>query len=145
MSDTLSAPLDTSPTRGRLRVWTILIGVVATLLTAAALAPEAEAATGKRCFDRSINDTLKINKRPLKRDDHIAYGADFRFCAINGRVVEFVVYGTHGEDAGVKVDIRPLYPLQWGPTYPIQINATKGKDSSHKEFTLTASGIVARR
>ena len=64
---------------------------------------------------------------------------------ILGQVTTFIVDNTYGEDAGVKVDIRPLHPLRWGPTYPIFINASSGENFSHKEFVLTEDGAAIPR
>lgn len=129
----------------RLHLATVVAGLITAAFTSVAAAPSAHAADGgERCFEQEFSDSLKINKRPLQRDEHIPYSATYRWCAIDGEVTTFIVDGTSGEDAGVKVDIRPAHPLQWGSTYPIFINATKGKDSSHKEFSLTAGGAAVQ-
>jgi hypothetical protein len=130
----------------QLRRLAVAAGSVLVILTplaaSLALAPVAHAAS-EQCFSRSFDSSVKIDRK-FQTDDHIPYGASYRWCATDGKVTSFVVDSTFGEDAGVKVDIRPYHPLAWGPVYPIFINGSKGGFIDHNTITLHASGTAGQ-
>jgi hypothetical protein len=118
------------------------LAILAPLTASLAFAPVAHAA-GERCFSRSFDSSVKIDRK-FQTDDHISYGASYHWCATDGKVTSFVVDSTFGEDAGVKVDIRPYHPLAWGPTYPIFINGSKGGFIDHNTINLQAGGTAGQ-
>lgn len=119
-----------------------VLAVLAPLTASLAFAPVAHA-DSEQCFSRSFDSSVKINRK-YQTDDHIPYGASYHWCATDGKVTSFVVDSTFGEDAGVKVDIRPYHPLAWGPAYPIFINGSKGGFIDHNTITLHAGGTAGQ-
>lgn len=116
--------------------------LLAALTASAVFAPSAQASS-EQCFSRTFSSSVKINRK-FQTDDHIAYGASYHWCATDGSVTSFVVDSTYGEDAGVKVDIRPYRPLAWGPAYRIFINGSKNGFIDHTSINLHASGTAGQ-
>ena len=121
--------------RGRSAIAATLACVAASTALGMFLAPAAHAAESEQCDTRSYSSYVKIDKS-LRPDGKAPYGAVYEWCWQGGNVTKFIVNSTWGEDGGVKVDIRPERPLQWGPTYPIFINGARAGMLDHHRIVL---------
>jgi hypothetical protein len=86
-------------------------------------------------FDQVSGDLKKTNPLDLNRP---GYKVTYTWCTAGGDVVGFVV-GNVVQDNGVKLDIRPTRPLEWGPEYPIFVHVT-GNNTEVDDWEITLKG-----
>ncbi|MCO1657815.1 hypothetical protein [Pseudonocardia humida] len=130
--------------RLRTRLATTLGALVLALLSGAALAPTAGAASVEDCETHTHRDEVTVEK-DWKRDGKLAYSATWTWCFQDGKVTKFIVENTVPTPGATDayVDIRPFDADGFGESvFDIYINTTLGNKSDYQVFHLSGWGTI---